>query len=166
MKQRLRRIRGAVGMGLTWAVGWAVIGGAVMEGLVDPHGKILDMWPQTLAIPGFLGGVVFAVVLWIAARHRRFDELSLSRFSGLGAVAGLLLGVLAVGTGAASGVLPLWLRAAVIIGPMTLLSAASACGSLVLARRAERRQLPDVRPEVAAVGVAEREAQDLPGGRR
>src|SRR4030095_359325 len=97
MQQRLRRIGGAIGMGLTWAIGWAVVGGAVMEGLVDPHGKILDMWPQTLAIPGFLGGVVFSMVLWIAARRRRFDELSLSRFSALGAMAGLLLGVFAVG---------------------------------------------------------------------
>jgi hypothetical protein len=151
MKKWLRRLRGAVGMGLTWAVGWAVVGGGVMEGLVDPHGKILDMWPQTLAIPGFLSGAVFSMVLWVAAGRRRFDELSLSRFAAWGAVAGLLLGVFAVGTGAASGVLPLWLRAAVIIGPMTILSAASAVGSLALARMAERRKLPDASADVAEV---------------
>jgi len=146
MKGWLRRIRGAVGMGLTWAVGWAVVGGGVMEGLVDPHGKILDMWPQTLAIPGFLSGAVFSMLLWVAGGRRRFDELSLSRFGAWGAVAGLLLGVFAVGTGAASGVLPLWLRAAAIIGPVTLLSAASAVGSLALARMAERRRLSDLGP--------------------
>jgi hypothetical protein len=80
----------------------------------------------------------------MAAGHRRFDELSLSRFGALGAVAGLQLGGFAVGTGVASGVLPLWLRAAVIIGPLTLLSAVSATGSLALARMAERRELLDM----------------------
>ena len=165
MKKWLRRIRGAVGMGLTWAVGWAVVGGGLMEGLVDPHGKILDMWPQTLAIPGFLGGAVFSMVLGIAAGGRRFDELSLSRFGAWGAVAGLLLGVFAVGTGMASGVLPLWLRAVVIIGPMTLLSAVSASGSLALARMAERRALRDASADVADVGLTGGEAQERLGGR-
>jgi len=138
-------------MGLIWAIGWAVVGGGVMEGIVDPDGKILDMWPQTLAIPGFLGGVVFSIVLGIAAGRRRFDELSLPRFGAWGALAGLLLGVFAVGPGLASGVLPLWLRVAVIIGPLTLLSAASASGSLALARRGERgerRELLDASSDV------------------
>lgn len=140
MKTWLRRIRGALGMGLIWAIGWAVVGGGVMEGIVDPEGKILDMWPQTLAIPGFLGGVAFSIVLWIAAGRRRFDELSLFGFGIWGAVTGLLLGVLAVGTGLASSALSLWLRVAVIIGPLTLLSALSAAGSLALARMTERRE--------------------------
>lgn len=140
MTKWLRRIRGAVGMGLTWAVGWAIIGGGIMEGIVDPHGKILDMWPQTLAIPGFLLGVVFSVVLSIAERRRRFDELSFPRFAGLGAVAGVALGSLAIAAGAFPGV-PLLLRAAGIIGPLTALSAVSAAGSLALARMAEDRGL-------------------------
>lgn len=139
MARWLRRIRAAVGMGLIWGVGWAVVGGAIMEGIVDPHGKILDMWPQTLAIPGFLCGAVFAVLLGIAASGRRFEELSLPRFGALGAGTGLLLGVLAAATGPAS--LPLWLRAAVVIAPLTILSAASATASLAVARLAERRAL-------------------------
>ena len=140
MTRWLRRIRAAVGMGLIWGVGWAIVGGAIMEGIVDPHGKILDMWPQTLAIPGFLCGAVFSVILGIAASGRRFDELSLPRFGALGAGTGLLLGVFAAITGPAS--LPLWLRAAVVITPLTILSAASAAASLALARMAERRALP------------------------
>lgn len=140
MKQWFRRIRGALGMGLTWAMGWAIIGGGIMEGIVDPRGEILDMWPQTLAIPGFLLGVVFSMVLMVAERRRRFDELSLPRFASLGALAGVLLGTYAVATGAAS-TLPLLVRSAMIIAPLTLLSAASASASLALARYAERRQL-------------------------
>ena len=124
MTRRLRRVRAAVGMGLIWGVGWAIVGGAIMEGIVDPHGKILDMWPQTLAIPGLLCGALFSVMLGIAPSGRRFDELSLPRFGALGAGTGLLLGGL------------------VVITPLTILSAASATASLALARMAERRALP------------------------
>lgn len=144
MREWLRRIRGALGMGLTWAVVWAIVGGGVMETVVDPHRKILDMWPQTLAIPGFLSGVVFAVVLWISEGRRRFDELSLPRFTALGAMGGLLLGALLVAAGLGRTAVPdLWLRAAFFIAPPTVLSALSAFVTLKLARMpAKREQLP------------------------
>ncbi len=58
MKKWLRRIRGAVGMGLTWAAGWALVG-VLIELFADPSGSLVDMWVQTLAILGFLGGAVF-----------------------------------------------------------------------------------------------------------
>lgn len=141
MKKWLRRIRGAVLMGLTWAIAWGVVGGLIMEGIVDPHGRILDMWPQTLAIPGFLGGVVFSVVLWLTEGRRRFDELSILRVAAWGAVAGLLLCGLAVGVLGASSLL----RAVLIIVPVTLMSAGSAAGSLALARMARKPELLDAR---------------------
>jgi hypothetical protein len=155
VKKLLRRIRGTLGMGLVWAAGWAVVGGGIMEAFVDPRGAILDMWPQTLAIVGFVGGVVFSTLLGIAERRRRFGELSIPRFAAWGAVAGLLLGVL-VGTPKAE--LPQWLLRVVIIGPTTLLSAASAAASLALARRAEKRDLLDAGADVAAVGRTEGQA--------
>lgn len=135
----VKRARAAVVIGLTWAVAWAVVGGAVMEGIVDPHGRIIDMWPQTLAIPGFLGGALFSLVLGIAAQRRSFDDLSIARFGVWGALAGLLVGALASASGIASRVEPPWLRVVMIIGPLTLLSAASASASLWIGRRAERR---------------------------
>ena len=142
MKKWLRRIRGAVGMGLTWAAGWALVG--VLIGLfIDQMGSLVDIWPTALAIPGFLGGAVFSAVLRIAEGRRRFDELSLPRFGFWGAVTGLLLGVLAVSAGVASAIFPgLWLRAAIIIGPTTLLSAVSAVGSALLFRYAAREHPP------------------------
>jgi hypothetical protein len=139
LSRLLRRVRAAVVIGLTWAVAWAVVGGALMEGIVDPHGRIIDMWPQTLAIPGFLGGALFSLVLGIAARRRRFDELSITRSGLWGALAGLLVGALVAASGIAARVEPPWLRVVMIIGPLTLLSAASASASLWIARRAERR---------------------------
>ena len=133
MKKWVRRIRAAAVMSVIWAVGWAVIGGGVMEAFVDPHGEILDMWPQTLGIAGFLAGAVFSIILAIAASRRRFDELSLSRFGIWGAVAGLIVGALLVSVGAG----------AAIIAPLAVMCAGSASGSLALARKANKRALLD-----------------------
>lgn len=133
MQNWFRRIRGALGMGLIWAIGWAVVGGGVMEAFVDPNGRILDMWPQALGIAGFLGGAAFSIVFGIAARRRRFEELSLIRFGALGAVAGVVVGAFLMTTGAP----------AMIIAPAALLCAGSASASLALARRAKERELLD-----------------------
>ena len=167
MKRWLRRIRGAVGMGLTWAAGWALVG--VLIGLSWSLGlpmgwfvEVFDAPLPALAIPGFFAGAVFSTVLGIAGRRRRFDELSLPRFAAWGAVGGLLLSlfpVAAVGTGAASAAV------AVAIGTLTLLSAVSASGSLMLARMAEDRELLEASEDVAEVGLTEGEAQELLGGR-
>jgi hypothetical protein len=83
MQKWLRRIRGAVGMGLTWAAGWALVG-VLTELFIDPMGSLVDVWPTALTIPGFLGGAVFSAVLQVAEGRRRFDELSLPRFGAWG----------------------------------------------------------------------------------
>lgn len=130
----LKRIRSAVVVGLIWAIGWGFVGGAVMEGIVDPHGRIADIWPAVLGIPGFFGGILFSAVLSVAEHRRRFDELSLPRFGAWGAVAGALLTVPAIalfGTGAG------------ILVPLTVLGAASSVASLVLARRADHDERLD-----------------------
>jgi hypothetical protein len=152
MKKWLRRIRGAVGMGLTWALVWAPV--AVLIGLiVDPDGSMDEMWPVIGAYPGFLGGVVFSVVLAVAARRRGLEDLSLGRVALWGAAAGLLVGVLPFTIGEPTTDVPLWLLASLVIGTITLLSAVSAAGSLALARRAEKRALPDGGADVAGVGA-------------
>lgn len=158
MTRWARRIRGAVGMGLLWAAGGAAVGGLIelLDNVLPgglPMASAVDMWPQTLAIPGFLGGVVFAVVLGIAGRRRRFDELSLPRFAAWGAVAGLLLGALAVTNGAP----------AVLLVVAALWSAAAAAGSLALARRSEDRELLAAAADVADAGLRGAEARELLG---
>lgn len=155
MKQWLRRLRGAVGMGLIWAAGWALVGvligvtSKVLPGLPfwDSFFDVFDAPLPALAIPGFVGGVLFAVVLGTAGRRRRFEELSLPRFAAWGAVGGLLLSLVPaalVAVGLASLERPdlgLWQITAVISAPLILLSAVSASVSLLLARRAESREL-------------------------
>ena len=136
MKKWLRRIRGAVGMGLTWAVVWAVV--AVLIGLlVDPDGSADEMWPAIGAYPGFLGGVVFSVVLAAAGRRRSLDDLSIGRVAAWGAGAGLLVGILPFTIGDPTTEIPLWQLAGAVIGTITALAAGSAAGSLALARRVE-----------------------------
>lgn len=136
MKRWTRRVRAAFGMGFAWAFAGAIVGGIfeaidnILPGALPFISKV-DMWPQTLAIPFFIGGVLFSVVLAIAARNRRFGELSLPRFAALGSVAGLLLSARAVSLGA-----PVF-----FIGIATVGSALLASGSLALARVAERRDL-------------------------
>lgn len=160
MRRWVRRVRGAIGMGIAWAIGGALVGG--LFELVDnilpgalPWISRVDMWPQTLAIPGFIGGVVFSVVLGIAGSHRRFGQLSLPRFAAWGAVAGLLLGSLAVALGAP----------AVFLGLTTLGSAIAASGSLALARMAENRDLLNPSTDVPELARPEGEAQTQLGRR-
>lgn len=156
-------MRGALGMGLTWALGWGFVGGLIeltwnlWPGF--PLGPLVDMWPQVLAIPGFLCGVGFSVVLRVAEGRRRFEELSLPRFAGWGALGGLLVGAVVIALGFA-GAVPLWQRAAVLLGIPTLLSAVSAAGALALARAGEERA-----PLDAGAGVRSDAGAVSPGAR-
>jgi hypothetical protein len=145
--QWLRRIRGAVGMGLTWAVGWALFGvligvaSILLPGLPwNAFFAVFDAPLPALAVPGFVGGALFSVVLGIAGRHRRFDDLSLPRFAAWGALGGVLLSLVPAamvtfGQATLRPDLALWPSTAMIAVPLTLLGAASAAGSLLLGRR-------------------------------
>jgi hypothetical protein len=160
MKKWLRRIRGAVGMGLTWAAGWTLVGmlGVVVFYTLFPNvPDVADVWIPVFAYPGFFGGAVFSVVLGIGGRRRRFDEMSLPRFAGWGALGGLLVMLpFMVGLGFSSVSL-------VVASIMTLLCSGSAAGSLALARRAEDRELLGASADVAEVGLTEDEGRDLLG---
>ena len=163
MRKWLRRIRGAIGMGLTWAAGWAVFG--VMIGVAskitpflpwDSFFEVFDAPLPALAVPGFFGGVLFSIVLGIAGRDRKFSELSLKRFAAWGAVGGLLLALLPdflVAVGLASlgtEAMSLWKLTAIIGAPLIVLGAASASGSLMLARKAKQQDVLESGQDVPA----------------
>lgn len=150
MNPWLRRLRGAVGMGVTWAVGWAVVG--ILIGVAsillpflpwEIFFGIFDAPLPALAWPGFFAGATFSVVLGIAGRRRRFDELSLPWMAGWGALGGAVFGSLPVALIASGGapIAQLALLAGVWGGTVTVLSAASAAGTLLVARKAEDREL-------------------------
>jgi len=141
MRKWLTRARAALAMGIVWALAWAPV--AVLVGLaIDPSGSMDEPWPLIGAYPGFIGGVLFAVVLGIAARRRRFEELSIGRFARWGAAAGFAVGVLPFLIGEPAPGSSVLLLGGVVITAFTVMSAASAAGSLALARLAERRALP------------------------
>jgi hypothetical protein len=176
MKKWLRRIRGAVGMGLTWAAGWALggvligVSSILLPGLPwDSFFEVFDAPLPALAIPGFVGGALFSLVLGIAGRRRRFHELSLPRFAAWGAVGGLLLtlfpfALVAVGLASTEGGrFDAWHIIAVISGPFIFLSALSAAGSLMLARMGEDRDSVQAGEDGPQAALAEGEAAELLG---
>jgi hypothetical protein len=118
---------------LTWTIGWGLGFGGLME-LYDPHGQIGDVWPTVLAIPGFVGGILFSALLWFAEQERRFDEVSILRFAAWGIVTGLVLGVLTIPL-KVGDVSP---GAVGMIGIATALSFVAAIGSAVFFRLVSR----------------------------
>ncbi len=156
MRKWLRRIRGAFGMGLIWAMAW--FGAGLILLLVVGVGAADVPFPLFFALLGFLAGVTFSGVLGIVEGRRRFDQMSLPRFAAWGGAGGLLLSVVLA---AALG----W-DAFLVLGPIFALSgAACAAGSLALARRGDDRELLDASAEVTEVGLTEDEAQELLGGK-
>ena len=126
-----KRIRAGLVMGGIWALGGAAIGG-LMELVANfvPGLNFVDMWIPLFAIPGFVGGMIFSLVIGIVARHRKFEELSLPAFAAWGALGGVLLVLLAAVIGWGGPFLAI---------PFILMSAGGAAGSLAIARMAERR---------------------------
>ena len=169
----LKRVRGAIGMGLTWAAGWAVFG--ILIGVSsrlfpdllpwDAFFNVFDAPLPALALPGFIGGALFSVVLGIAGRGRKFSDLSVPAFAAWGAFGGLMLSLLPallVAIGFASrgedGTLGTWQLTATIAVPLVLLSAISAAVSLIVARLGEDRPSPESGDD-EVVG----DARNLPG---
>jgi hypothetical protein len=164
MKGWLRRIRGAIGMGLTWAVAWSPIG-AGMAWVLGFFFRGVEMgeWVGLFAVLGLVGGAVFSTVIRLTEGRRRFDELSLPRFAAFGALGGLLLGGLAFGAGVLGSSLEL--LEIVTISVTTLLAAGSAVGTLALARIADNQDLLEAGADTANAGRTNDEAQRLLGGK-
>lgn len=141
MRMLLRRIRGAIGTGVTWAVAWSA------AGLVPRwvFGVVTDApFPIIFGVLGFMAGVIFSVVLMLTEGRRKFDQMSLPRFAGWGAAGGFLLSII-FGRLASLG----WGDWLAIAPTFAVASAICASGSLALARRAMRRELLDSRAETA-----------------
>jgi hypothetical protein len=155
MRTWLRRIRGAIGMGLIWAMAW--FGAGLILLLVVGVGAADVPFPLFFALLGFLAGLTFSGILGIVEGRRRFHQMSLPRFAAWGGVGGFLLSVvLAFALGG---------DAFPVLGPLFALSGAGcAAGSLALARRAEDRELLDAGARVREAELTEEEVRELLGG--
>jgi hypothetical protein len=160
MKKWVRRVRAAVGVGLTWGAAWFTAG---MLLLLLPGFEADVPFPLLFGLLGFLTGVTFSAILGVVERRRRFDQISLGRFAGWGAVGGLSLAVLFVAAVALAGE-SLWGELVGLAPIFAGAGAACAAGSLALARRAERHTLLDPGAEDRATRERERLTSPLPAG--
>jgi len=105
-------------------------------------------------------GIVFSGILVGIEGRRGFDRTSLWRFAAWGAASGLLLSGIFV-VGAALRGAALWGEFLVFGPPLAMASAVCAAGSLALARRAERRELPGDSRHPAETELTEDEKREL-----
>lgn len=173
----LRRLRGALGTGITWAFGWGVAGiGIGVTSLLTPFlpwdafFEVFDAPLPALAMPGFFGGVLYAIVVGIAGRQQRFEDLTVGRVARWGALGGALLScvpsvLVALGFATVNPDKALPLPFPLVFGPpFALLGAASAAVTFLIARRARGRpafdtsvdplRLPDESPGAFAQRTA------------
>jgi O-antigen/teichoic acid export membrane protein len=113
-------------------------------------------FPLVFGVLGFIAGVIFSVLLALVEGRRRLDEISLRRVAGWGAMGGLLLSALFAKAASLD-----WGDVLAIAPTFALASAVCASGSLALARRAVRRQLPDIPGDTAKAELTDHEKRRL-----
>lgn len=133
-----------LGLAVIWAFVYA-LPAVPLEGLPNLGVRLpawayeVDMWPQTLGIPGFIGGVFFGILLAIAGRLGEVEAMSAGRLVAWGAAAGLLVGgLLRLINGPPESVYLMLL----VVGLATLFGAIAGPGSALVFRYAERRSAP------------------------
>lgn len=100
MDSLLRKLRGMLGMGITWSVGWAMVMFIIgtIIGVVDPDsidpGEEPWRMAGMIAFVGFLSGTAFAAIFASAERRRKIRELSVLRSAFWGALGGAVLPLL------------------------------------------------------------------------
>lgn len=142
MHVMVRRLRGLLGVGITWGVLWATIGTIVgfVLGVVAPEsggwtGRITD-WMIGLGLYGLVSGVGFGAFLALRERNRTISDISLGRAAVWGVIGAALAPLVFLGLGA----FPPGTTTAAVVGAIAVtasLGGAVAPAALVIARRAE-----------------------------
>ena len=163
----LSRLRGAIGMTVTWTAAWAVFG--VLFRLVWPYEwtgmPSLAMLASSAAswlIPGAVAGLSFSLFLGTQSKHR-LEDLARGRMTVLGAVGGIAVPLL-VGAGSmlTSDRSMSWMLQP--LAQWAIAGAACAAGSLSVARRAvaARETGELLAAELTTdIGLAERDGYEL-----
>jgi hypothetical protein len=159
MKEWGRRMRGALGMGLTWGAAW--FGAGLL--LARVPGFYSDLpFALVFAPLGVVTGIVFSGILVGIEGRRGLARASLSRFAAWGAASGLLLSGFLAGGAALRGA-SVWGEFLLFGPPLALASAVCAAGSLAMARRAERRELRGRSGDAAEAELTDDERWELLG---
>lgn len=156
MSEWLRKLRGALGLGLTWAFAWFAAGMALLL-VVGPDAADVP-FPLGFGFLGLLSGVTFSVVLGLTEGRRRFDEMSIPRFALWGGLGGVGLSVIFSLIAGLGILMPL------VLGPVFGIAGATcAAGTLALARMGEEPELLESRAEVDEAGLSDSEMKELLG---
>jgi hypothetical protein len=155
MQTWLRRIRGAIGMGFTWGVAWAAAGTVLT---MVTRFQADAPFALVFGVLGFIAGIIFSALLALIEGGRPLDQMSLPRFAGWGAMGGLLLSAFFARAASLD-----WGDVLTVTPTFALACAVCASGSLAIARRAVRRDLPDSRGETAEAILANHEKRKLFG---
>ena len=148
MRPILRKLRGALGTALTWAVGWAVGGFALATLLYMTTDAIVVLGPFWEVAPGvafrfglygLMGGALFAGALSIIHGRRTLGELKPAWVGLWGGLAGVLVSIGVLGVLVASGLaipwsLPMFGGLALVASFYGGLGAATAVGTIMLAQ--------------------------------
>jgi len=100
MRTFLRKVRGALGIALTWGAAWALIGAALslITGVVDPDSIDAGEGPVRIGaifgVVGAMSGLAFGLVMAFTERRRSLDELSIGRAALWGVVGAAALPLL------------------------------------------------------------------------
>jgi hypothetical protein len=137
MNTLFRKLRGMLGVGITWAVGWAIIMfilGTII-GIVDPDSIDPGEEPWRLALMvstvGFISGSAFALILSSAERRKSVKDLSTWRAALWGALGGAALPLLTT------------MNDSVLVNTIPL-GAIFAASTVAIARRAALREAEQV----------------------
>ena len=149
MQKWLRRIRGSIGMGFSWAIAWA-IAGSVPRWILGINADV--PFPLVFGVVGFIAGVTFSWLLVLTEGGRKFDQIRLSRFAVWGAIGGAVVSVL-FGRAASLG----WGDVLMLAPTLAVASAVCASGSFALARRGQPLELTDASRETGAVANHEKQ---------
>ena len=138
MKGFLRRLRGIIGTGLTWAVGWAGLWGAFLLVLrafgAEVEWGLIPTLQSLYHVGtfGFFAGSAFGVILSVLERHKSLEEITFKRIALWGGFGGLAL--LALLSALSGTVITNWPP----VISFTVLGVGSATGTVALAKRADR----------------------------
>ena len=151
MSRLVRRLRGLLGVGLTWGAFWSVIGAGIglVLGVVAPDAwgltdRVFD-WTIGMGLYGLVSGVGFGGLLSLREGRRTIFDLSLRRTAILGvlgsAAVPLLFGAL--------GTFEVGTTTAEVVGAILVtgvLGGTFAPAAIAIARRAELRAIEESRP--------------------
>ena len=149
MTQLLRRLRGLLGVGMTWGVLWGAIGAGIgfVLGLLDPGtwslaNPVVD-WALGMGAYGVISGVGFGALLSLGEGSKLLRELSLKRVAVWGVLGSAAVPLLfgAFGFFEAGTTLLDVLGA---MGVTAALGGTFAPGAIAIARRAELTAGDDV----------------------